>query len=264
MFAFICRESNFAPKFKQYFYITNTSSTSHLEILANSEEVVAPALAALNFLPTIARYVDDAHGHGITPTWLLCCPSLHLVDIDILVPVMGSWGNNAHDILGDELCSEPTRPSPADSTEDQPTARLDVRHAIRQERSRVRDVLDNLKDGQNIHTLLWCCWQGQVLNSSVDVVQSSWFTQQRIGFLVLLCDSQDFFRGIYCRHRLCIDESCCRLGEYATTAANVKVTALFLLFCDVSWVEVLTALDEDMAQRVHLMEDAGGAFGVPP
>ena len=151
-------EKALCSKFIQYFYITNTSSVSHLEVLANGKEVVAPALTALKFLPTIARDVDNAHGHGIAPTWLLGCPSLHLVDIDVLIPIVGAWGNNAHDILGDKLCSEPARPSPANGTEYQPTAGLDMGHAIRQERSRVSYVLDNLKDGQDIHTLLRCSW----------------------------------------------------------------------------------------------------------
>jgi len=158
MSAFICREKNFAQELIQYFYITNTSSASRLKVLANSKEVVAPALAALNFLPAIARYVDNAHGHGVAPPWLLGRPSLHLIDIDILIPIVCAWGNNAHDILGDKLCSEPARPGPADGTENQPTARLDMRHAIRQERSGVGDVLDDLKDGQDIDTLLWCRW----------------------------------------------------------------------------------------------------------
>lgn len=140
-------EKAFALELIQYFYITNTSCASHLKILADSKEVVAPALTALNFFPTIARYVDNTHSHRIAPAWLLGCPSLHLIDVDVLIPIVGAWGNDAHYILGDEFCSEPARPSPADGTENQPTARLDMRHAIGQERSRVGDVLDDLKYG---------------------------------------------------------------------------------------------------------------------
>ena len=151
-------EKAFALELIQYFYITNTSCASRLKVLANSKEVVAPALTALNFLPTIARYVDNTHSHGVAPAWLLGCPSLHLIDIDILIPIVSAWGNNTHDVLGDKFCSKPARPGPADGTENQPTAGLDMRHAICQERSGMGDVLDNLEYGQDIDTLLWCRW----------------------------------------------------------------------------------------------------------
>lgn len=77
------------------------------------------------------------------------------------------------------------------------------------------------------------------------------------------CHSEDFRGRIDGCDMVGMQHACSALGEYATAAADVEVFELPGGGQRVGLRGVAGA-DEVVAERVHEMEEAGGAMGVPP
>lgn len=86
------------------------------------------------------------------------------------------------------------------------------------------------------------------------VGQATGLHEQRIGSLVSFCDSNYFGSWVHGGYGVCSGESCSRLGENASSAANVEVFALVVWWQ--WWYSAQAAVDEGMPVLVHKVEQS--------
>lgn len=120
-------------------------------------------------------------------------------------------------------------------------------------------MLNHLEQRQDIYLFLWLLRQRKAFNGRIQIRQ---FLRQ-CGILprVRLCHREDLGRGINGRDGCCRLQARGRLGEDAAAAADVEVAERWGRWGGLRGV---AGVDEVVAQRVHEMEEAGGAVRIPP
>lgn len=236
------------------------AATSYLR-LANGKEVIAHGLASRDLLPAQARNIHDAHDPGRAPFGSLRKEALELVRINVLVPVVRPLGHNPQHILGHEIGREPTRPRARNGAHNQPPTGLDKVAAPVQKISGLVDVLNHFKQADNVVLGFVTARQRQRLNGAADVLQ--FWGQRWVARGVGPGDLEDFWCGVNGRDGGRGGQAGGGLGENAAAAANVEV-AEFAVGWERGGLRGVAGADKVVAERVHEMQDARGAVGVPP
>lgn len=237
-----------------------TSLTQRL--FPHAEEVVAIFLTALDFLPAKARHIHHAQDLPALQVRLLVRPRLHLIRLNVLVPIVCSPRNHAQYLFRHELGSEPAGTRARDRGADEPASRLEVLQDGAQERRRLLDVLNHLEERDDVEAFFWCLGQGKRLNGNIVVCETARLKKQRIGALVALCDGDDLGRRINGRDRVCCGKARSRFSEDASSAANVEVLALVAR--RKRWCRAQAAVDERVPVLVQEMEQSARALRIPP
>lgn len=121
------------------------------------KKVVANLFSARNHLPPQTGHIYTPHQLDRSrrhPSMLLLEKPLQLIRIDILRPLVRSTRHHPQQILGHQFRRQPTRPSPGNRADHQPTSRAHKRQAGAQERLWPRHMLDDLEQRQHIVLLL--------------------------------------------------------------------------------------------------------------
>lgn len=235
----------------------DTTCPALRHILPHSKEVVANLLAAADLPPPHARDIDDTDDPGAVPP-LVGEEALQLVVVDVLVPVVRASRDDAQQVLGHEVGRKPARPRTCDGAHDEPTAGLDERVDLSQERGRLVDVLEDLKDGDDVVALAGA-GDRHLLDRALAVGQLS----AEGGVLPGVCfgDGEDGGRGVDGGDAPRGRQPGGALCKDAPAAADVEVGETLGPRVELGGE---ARVDEVVAEGVHEVEDAGGTVRIPP
>jgi len=172
---------------------------------------------------------------------------------------MRPLGHNPHHILRHHLRRQPTSPRPRDRTHDDPAPGLHKLRARVEEIRRVRDMLDDLEQGQDIILLVGAARPRQALDRRIQVGQLA--VQGRVAAGVGLRNGEHLGRRVDGGHARGAGEPGGALGEDPAAAADVEKAEVGTRRRGLRGV---TAADEVVAEGVHEVEEARGAMGIPP
>ena len=210
----------------------NLKGPTPSHVFSHTEKVVANSLASLYSFPTEARDKDNAHNlHSSTcaPVFLCYEPSLKLICVDILFPVMGSSRNQSYHILCDQLRGQPTRPSTSDRTDDQPPTRLHEGHAGLKDLGRIVDVLKDLEKRNNIEFFGCGGRDRQFFDGLIFIRQTSDLGQERIKLSMLFSYFNAVIARVDSNNSASVAQPSCAFGKYSSSTSDIEIS---LLFCD--------------------------------